>query len=192
MKAKHPYAKINPTVLKVLSYQSFAEITIQSWLYSKGVRAKSVLASQPLETGVSYVNDEETQFAKLLRLGKFVSMKNAVLWTGEQHATLYNRVTRNRAFLEELGMTYANEADNSLRLYACSALGLHQHVNMTSYLTLFSPCCVAWFLLTGSTDHCKSFREFISDWGASKPYSSGKLYLTYIEKKNEKQSQITR
>lgn len=192
MKAKHPYARLNPAVLKLLSDQNFAETTIQTWLYSKGIRAKSVLESQPLETGVIYVDDKDTKFTKLPRLGKFVSMKNVVLWTGEQHATLYNRLNRNRAFLEELGMTYANENNNSFRLYACSALGLHKHVNMTSYLTLFSPCCVAWFLLTGSTDHCESFREFISDWGASKPYSSGKLYLTYIEKKNEKQSQTTR
>jgi hypothetical protein len=192
MKAKHPYAKLNPAVLNLLSNQNFAETTIQTWLYSKGVRAKSILSSQPIEDNVVYVNDEETQFARFLRLGKYVSMKNVVLWTGEQQATLYNRVNSNRVFLEELGMTYANETDNSLRLYACSALGLHQHVSMTSYLTLFSPCCVAWFFLTGSTEHCKSFREFISDWGANKPYSSGKLYLTYIKKKNEKQNQITR
>lgn len=175
---RHPYKKLNHNVQKLLTNQLYAEQVIMAWLFSEKLRPTSYLSKHEVEDGCQYVKGSLLSFTKL-GVESFVSMQNILFWTGEERQTIYTRFNRNRSYFEEFGVEYLDSKSQDLRLAMAYKLGLYRYVTMTSRLTLFKPCCVALFLLTGKSDKCISFRTFVKDFGPDKSYNTAKLYVTF-------------
>jgi hypothetical protein len=165
MRNYHPYGQINPYVKSLLSSESMARLTIESWIEANTSKDY-------------YFKNQHNSFSNL-NCNYYVSMRNVALWTGEPKPNLYSRLLRNYDMFAEFGtVIYADYDNYSDRLEAAMALGLDHYVQMTSSIYLFSPRSVLLFLLSSRYPKAESFQEFIKDWGIGSAYSLPKLFVT--------------
>lgn len=159
----YSYDKLNPTVLSLFESDDYAEHFIEDWLKSK-----------------KYLN---TSFFPVLNK-RYVSTKYVLQWIKVAPPSLYRIIKNNREFLELVGLTYV-VAPKDLRLDTAYKLDLKAYVNLTSYITLFSPRAVVFLLLCSRSEEGKQFRKYIKDWSPEKAYCGQKLFLYFQQNANE-------
>lgn len=162
MTSRHlPYSQISPTVEALLTSDDLARNIIEGWLAA--------------QTGVTFKN-KHNSFSN--HYGQYVvTMGNVIRWSGERNANTYKKFYRYSDVFKSYGAYCIDEADSG-RIEAAEACGLHNYVQMTRKLYLFSPRCVAIFLISAQTSNGDSFRQYIKDWAPEQRYCLPKLFAT--------------
>lgn len=169
-----PYKQLPSIVTDLLTSQEKAAYIIEQYLKTRYL-PKSSLATQMFRPQVSYVADHKLQFTRFDRF-LYTNPGNVALWSGVINPT--STVNRQKETYKELGLIQIEDKD-SLRIDIAKQLGLHMYAAITSKLTLFSPCAVAFLLLSSRTEEAKDFRSFIKDpYQPAKAYHSKRLFIT--------------